>query len=54
MNIVWTFGSFLFFTALVAVLTWRITHREDVKSESVNTSSKSGLFHDTDIAFFSS
>ena len=34
MNIVWTFGSFLFFTALVAVLTWLITHREDVKSET--------------------
>ncbi len=34
MNIVWTFGSFLFFTALVAVLTWRITHREDIKSET--------------------
>ena len=34
MNVVWTFGSFLFFTALVAVITWVVTRREDVKSES--------------------
>ncbi|MBQ4107050.1 MAG: solute:sodium symporter family transporter [Lentisphaeria bacterium] len=34
MNAWWTLGSFLLFTAAVAVITWCKTRREDVKSET--------------------